>query len=296
MAAVNIQAEYRLQGSVPLNVHIRGVSDVDLLILATGFYTYDRTGLMSTQGGHYLYPLTRTSIDVLHELRRESETALKNAFPAATVNTSGAKAIKIHGGSLPRPVDVVPAHWHDSVSYQQSRAEHDRVVTILDKDRSLTIDNWPFLHIKLITDMCNNTRGSLRKAIRLCKNIKADKEEDGRKIALSSFDIASIMYHANTHNLMMASFFELGVLAETQRHLDHLALNKAHAMTLRTPDSSRVILDSEDKHASLMTLSVELDELIRLVAKEHSPAFNLIEKPGLVDCRNTLSSISVPTA
>src|ERR1700761_8617331 len=34
--------EFRLQGSVPLNVHIRRYSDVDLLTLDQGYRTYDR--------------------------------------------------------------------------------------------------------------------------------------------------------------------------------------------------------------------------------------------------------------
>ena len=34
----NIVTEYRLQGSVPLNIHIKGVSDVDLLVLNKSYY------------------------------------------------------------------------------------------------------------------------------------------------------------------------------------------------------------------------------------------------------------------
>ncbi|MEX7116560.1 hypothetical protein AB2C39_35470, partial [Pseudomonas aeruginosa] len=56
--------EFELQGSVPLNVHIRGVSDVDLLALEADFCTYDRRGAMST-GGQYSSPTTRTSVGVL---------------------------------------------------------------------------------------------------------------------------------------------------------------------------------------------------------------------------------------
>jgi hypothetical protein len=44
--------DFRLQGSVPLNVHIRGVSDVDLLSLDTGFFVYATAGLRS-QLGYY---------------------------------------------------------------------------------------------------------------------------------------------------------------------------------------------------------------------------------------------------
>src|SRR5260221_12804698 len=108
-----ISADFRLQGSVPLNVHIRGVSDVDLLALDAGFMTYSTTGVLSQQGHYTAAAGTRTAIEALSTLRAEAEKILKNKYPAATVDTSGGKAINISGGSLPRPVDVVPSHWHD---------------------------------------------------------------------------------------------------------------------------------------------------------------------------------------
>ena len=52
LQSIGIPIELKLQGSVPLDVHIRGVSDVDLLTLETSFYTYDTRGLMSL-GGQY---------------------------------------------------------------------------------------------------------------------------------------------------------------------------------------------------------------------------------------------------
>ena len=40
LTAAGFSIDFRLQGSVPLNVHIRGVSDVDLLNLDNNFFTY----------------------------------------------------------------------------------------------------------------------------------------------------------------------------------------------------------------------------------------------------------------
>src|SRR6266404_3751138 len=136
--------EFKLQGSVPLNVHIRGVSDVDLLSLQTGFLTYATIGVRSQQG-YYGPSTTLTSLGVLWNLRNEVEKILKDKFPAATVDVSGGKAVSISGGSLARPVDVVPSHWFDSAAYQASREQHDRGITILDKKIPETVDNFPFL-------------------------------------------------------------------------------------------------------------------------------------------------------
>ncbi|WP_455922677.1 hypothetical protein [Pseudomonas putida] len=272
--------EFKLQGSVPLNVHIRGVSDVDLLVLDTSFLTYALNGVNSGTG-YYVAAPGRTSAGVLSALRNDSESALGGAFPAATVDASGAKALKISGGSLARPVDVVPAHWYDTAAYQSSGQEHDRAVKILNAHTMTTVDNWPFLHIQKITDRCNSTHGGLRKAIRLCKNLKAELEAEGRSINLSSFDLASIMYHANMANFTNGIVYQLAILAEAQRYLDHLWHHKGEARRLMVPDGSRAIFDSEEKFDGLLALSSAMDDLLRCVAQEQSAVLRLDAKPDL---------------
>jgi hypothetical protein len=192
--------EFRLQGSVPLNVHIRAVSDVDLLILDANYHTYRVDGVRKSLG-FYTAPDYRTSVDVLSTLRKLCESILSSRYYAATVDTSGSKAIKISGGSLPRAVDVVPAHWHDNLEYQLSLQEHARGVRILDLKAKGVVDNLPFLHIKKVNERDAVSVGGLKMAIRLCKQVKADAEEEGKTVALPSFDIAAMMYHANTQAL-----------------------------------------------------------------------------------------------
>jgi hypothetical protein len=122
LTEAGFSVDFRLQGSVPLNVHIRGVSDVDLLNLDVSFLTYEANGPRSP----YYVPAGagRNSVGVLSALRSKAESILKAKFPAATVDTSGGKAINISGGSLARPVDVVPSHWYDTAAYQASQQEY----------------------------------------------------------------------------------------------------------------------------------------------------------------------------
>jgi len=257
--------EFRLQGSVPLNVHIRGVSDVDLLTLIDGqFYNYDTYGVKALAGAYHASPLT--SLQQLSDLRKEEEPALRRAFPKAAVDTSGSKAIKISGGSLPRSVDVVPSHWYETAAYQQSGELHDRGVIILDRKANRTVTNYPFKHIKLVSDRDAVVGGSLKKAIRLCKNVKSDSERD---IALPSFDIAAIMFHADQTALRMGATYELAILAETQRYLDYLYSHEEEAKQLEVPDGTRRIFDTQEKLGGLLSLSVEMDELLKAVAEEH---------------------------
>ncbi|MCH4549281.1 hypothetical protein MK632_26550 [Rhizobium changzhiense] len=292
LQASDIPVEFRLQGSVPLNVHIRGVSDVDLLTLETSFLRYDSTGRMA-QSGLY-YPSNKSSLEVLSALRSESEKILKAKYPAATVDTSGGKAIAISGGSLPRPVDVVPSHWYDTADFQASELQRDRGVFILDKKVPTELSNFPFRHIHEINQQDLAARAGLKKAIRLCKNVKNDAIEDGKKIVFPSFDIASTMYHCDLNGLRVGTFYELAVLAETQRFLDELYHNSEKAKSLLVPDGSRRIFDSDEKYEGLRTLSVEMDDLAKEVAKEQS----LLLKyggtdPSLGDSRRVLNETYV---
>lgn len=285
-----ISAELELQGSVPLNVHIRGVSDVDLLVLRTRFLTYTRGGVMALRGDYY--PTTESSLPSLIALRRNVEELLESAFPRAKVDKTGAKAVKISGGSLPRQVDVVPAHWHDGLEYQASGQKHYRGVTILDKSIPSTVDNLPFLHMKRISDRCEKTGGGLRKAIRLLKTIKADAREDDSTIDLPSFDLASMMYHADKVNLGRGIYYELAILAETQRHVAHLTTDPDFAKSLMVPDNSRPVFNTQAKLASLPKLGRELDQLVREVAIEQNRMAALLYRE-LKDNRQLLENAMV---
>lgn len=287
LAKGGIQAEFRLQGSVPLDVHIKGISDVDLLTLSNELYTYDPNGAVALRGG-YRNPAKRTSLVVLNELRNLVESSLDDAFPAAKVDKTGAKAVKISGGSLARDVDVVPAHWSDTIQYQATGTASDRGTRILDKKKQVTIENQPFRHIELIRTRCDQVSGCLRKGIRLCKNVKADSD---RNITLPSFDIASVMYHANLDALRLGRYYELAILAETQRHLDQLACNHDLAKTLYVPDGSRLIFDTNEKLRSLNELSYEMDELMNAVYSEHTPSY--LSNSLLREKRQAISSLIV---
>ena len=131
-----------------------------------------------------------------------------------------------------------------------------------------TLDNLPFLHIKRVHERDAKTLGGLKKSIRLCKNVKSDAKSDGKTINLPSFDIAAIMYHADLAALLTGAVYELGILAETQRYLDWATTNESEAVKLLVPDGSRPILDTRAKLDGLRTLSVEMDDLAREVAKE----------------------------
>lgn len=245
--------EYKLQGSVPLDIHIKGVSDVDLLVIHKNHYRSEECTAL----------LRNEDIKVLQQLRNSSFYELRQAYPAVRVDNTGGKCISLTGGSLPRDVDVVPSHWVETNEYKNKGSEYLRGINVLDKNIPTTFLNLPFVHIHWIKAFCQHLAdGSLRKSIRLCKTIKADLIEEGAKIALSSYDLASIMYHASMDNLKHGKKFSLAIVLETQRFFDYLYHNPNYAKVLTTPDRTRKIFDSAEKLASLTTLSIALDNLV----------------------------------
>lgn len=258
-----IAVRFELQGSVPCNIHIRGVSDVDLLVLRTEFVTTDPgIGTYSTS--------TISPVAALRELRSNAERILRNSFPKAEVDASGAKAIAISGASLRRPVDVVPSHWHDTADYQRTYDRDDRGVKILDNKQGITLLNMPFRHIKLVTYHDVQALYGLKKAIRLCKHVKNDAIEEGRSINYSSFDLASTLWHANLAAFAAGMHNELAILIEARRFLDELYHNTDKAKSLYVPDGSRKIFDSDAKIDGMKIMSVELDDLAKEVAFEQA--------------------------
>ena len=285
---LSIPIETRLQGSVPLDVHIRGVSDVDLLVLRTDFLVYSIYGARARAG--YYTSTNYTSLSALLELRRETEELLKRRYWGANVDCSGGKSIALSGGSFERPVDVVPAHWEDTFDYQVTGQEHDRGVMILDKKAPETISNLPFTHIKRVHDRDLDYLGGLKKAIRLVKNVKNDADSDDAS-KLPSFDIAALMYHADENYLKAGYVNELYILQEAQRFCDWCYRNKSEASKLRTPDGLRPVLNTDYKHEGLRVISNELDDLARQVAREQGL---YTSAPTWTDIYSTLGNARVP--
>lgn len=262
-----IPVEFAYQGSVPLDIHIKGVSDIDLLLLRTVYVVIDRSGLRANSD--YFEWSGPPGQSLLSVLRSRAEDILTKAFPEATVDTSGSKAITISGGSLRREVDVIPSHWYDTANYQRTQELKDRGVYIYlkrENDRAL---NFPFLHIHQIQSKDDMTLGGAKKVIRLLKTLIADYE-DGLEIELSSYDVASLVWHFDNDQLRVQSWNELALLGVAKFGLDGMIANEAHTKALNTPDGTRKIIDKAEKFSGLIKLRNEVNDLVLEVAQELS--------------------------
>src|SRR5262249_14386110 len=152
-------------------------------------------------------------------IRSTSYECLRETFPAAEVDDTGAKSVTICGGSLCRKIDVVPANWYDTNAYIRSRAKRDRAIQGLNIKTGERIKNTPFLHNYLIDLRDRNVGGGLRKVVRLMKSLKYDSEN----ISLSSYDLVAIGYRMPEHQLRTVAGEEIGLLARLKSYLDRLA-------------------------------------------------------------------------
>lgn len=258
-----------MQGSVPLNIHIKGHSDVDMLMLI------GRTVLVETplpSRDRYCEPTDkRPMLEQVKELRNLSEEKLTRRYPEATVDCSNAKSIAMSGGSLQRKVDIVPSCWVDTIDYQLNGEKHDRGVEILDKKKDILIGNSPFKHIKLVNDKDFKYGGNLKKCVRLLKTLVADLPEEKKRKAkkLSSFDIVGICYNMN--NRLNVSKYTPLALVEALRVQFSILRYIENSRDIMVPDGSRKVLDSEEKMVALGIVHDELVDLAQAIYKDIDP-------------------------
>ena len=267
---------YRYQGSVMTNTHIKGASDIDLLVICDKFYTFDRKSIntvLTTES--LLSQLYSTQIQKLRseidnagysgnatedlkKNRQDSENALIPIYDECDV--SHPKAIKITNKSLNRDVDIVIANWYDNVTAILRDKDSDfRGIQVYNKEYNSKGDpDYPFLSIKRINDRSSETNGRLKKMIRFLKNIKSDSDLE---IKLSSFDFNAICYDIDTVKYSTKNFYELVPVLYFQ--LKSLSENTEHSDNLKSVDDNEYIFRGEQKKLdSLRNLMSEIGSII----------------------------------
>lgn len=255
--------EYKYQGSVTNDTHIKAKSDIDLLVIIDKFYTVQNPQTPKN-------PYKGDPLKDLLDLRNEAERALEAAFPQAKVDKSGSKSISIEGGSLTRKVDVVPSNWYHTNKYAESGNEIYRGVEILDKSVPTRLANTPFLHNAWVDHKDRNTQGGMRKASRLMKSLKYDSEN----IDLSSYDIVSIAFNMPNASLSYPKGSELLILSSCLDFCKKLQSDHGLRLSIEVPDGHRkVFCEDHATLSSLNQLTRELEQLANDVLRENQRSF-----------------------
>jgi len=240
--------EFKYQGSVTNNTHIKAHSDIDILTLHGGFISLEPPQKPTS-------PYKGNAVDDLCKLREDSYAILRGAFPVADIDNSGAKSISLKGGSLTRKVDVVPSNWYNTVKYAETKLEYYRGVMILDYKAKTMMANTPFYHNKLLDDKDILTGSNYKKVVRLLKTIKADSEMG---IDLSSYDIAALMYHMDNGEYRVGNL-PLVLISKSIDFLRNVAQQHDYRSQLMVPDGSRAIFQpNRNSNDDLQHLITEL--------------------------------------
>lgn len=258
-----LSAEFRFQGSVINNTHIKGYSDIDLLVITNKYYTLERPQIPTN-------PYYGNPLEDLNELRNVCVEILREVYSVAHIDNSGSKSIKLSGGSLRRHVDIVPANWYDSNLYKRfPQQDFYRGVQVYNKKENSRDTNYPFYNKELLNRKDVKTNYLYKSVVRLAKNIRCDS--DNKLVQeISSYDIQALFYHMN--DSCFNSIQGIDVIPIMTRYLEQLLENPSSYLNLKVPDKTRLISEK----VSLYVLDLFYGELNEINSSLQHSTFHTI--------------------
>jgi len=263
---------FQYQGSVMTNTHIKGASDIDLLVICDKFFSWNRKSVESVVAtGDNVFSASQYDrlvralgieeykgnwLSDLSRIREVGEAVLAKAYDV--VDISKAKSIKITNQNLHRDVDIVVASWYDNVvSIANNRDLEYRGIQVFNKSaRQREPVDYPFKRAKLLNDRSALTQGRLKKMIRLLKTLKAEAEYE---IDFSSFDIYALCY-AMPLNLYAKEDY-LHLVPALDKYFYGQVHDPQLRNRLRSVDGEEIIFSDDNKVNAAIDLYSELHDL-----------------------------------
>lgn len=260
--------DYKFQGSVPSNTHIKGYSDIDLVQICNGFYAHDNRSNFVTenQKSNLSYDQKIRLIEVINgapylgnanedlkKMRLNAEEVLTKVYKE--VNITKAKSIEVNLTSPKRMVDVVTASWYKSVEAVVTANDYEKGIQIYNKEKNQRLKaDFPFLKIHLLNRRDSDVNGRLKKMIRFLKTLKADSNIE---IDFSSFDISSVCYNIEKVKYYDKSYDEL--VHVLFHELTKIASDLTYRNSIKSIDNTEHIF--KDNPEKIIQLKLLLEEL-----------------------------------
>lgn len=258
-----------MQGSVALNIHIKGASDVDMLIIERDTLSVERPYVSPST--YFAARDSRSLLQIIKDIRKKSESILPDNFPSVNIIAND-KSIALDGGSLRVSVDIVPAVWFHSIDYQRTRDKNDRGIKIYSTSDDTFITNFPFKHIEEVNVKDSQYSGNVKCVIRLLKTLVSDMDETDKKVAkgLSSYDLTALAYHMGD-NLDVPHYYRLALILRVEAFFTFLIGAPEYRNSLNVPNGTRKIFDIPQRLPALILIRDEIRELSLSIAKEIEP-------------------------
>lgn len=267
LSSKGLTVEYRHQGSVETNTHIKLHSDIDVLVFTAKFYSLEPP---LTPAIYYQGDLMAD----LRELRQKCYDVLSSTYNQ--VDNSNSTAIQVFPTRPKRKVEVVVSNWLDTQEFRTYSDEKYRGVHIYNKDNHSRKEDYPFLHISRVRDKDSLVNGGVRKLTRMLKTLRADADTD---IKLSSFEILCLVFDIPNLSLSKHKTQELLLLNEGSNQLAKLINDSYYRSNLRSCNGKELVFGSDQsKVAELKKLKLELDDLIEDIQEELGRSYKRIDE------------------
>ncbi len=261
-SANGLSIDFRHQGSVTNNTHIRIHSDIDLLTLTKKFY--GRKSPLKV-----FSPYQGDPVEDLKQIRRITELRLNSSYPQADVDTSGSKAVSISGGSLKRKIDVVSSNWLDTEDYVLTDEEDFRGIEILDLGPpAKRIENFPFHHNLALHQKEGPTAGGFKRLVRFCKSAKADADQ---MPDVSSYDITALCWNIPNSTYLNCINKDFELAFEFVEFCRNLLNNDSLRESLWVPNGTRKVFgEGGTKMRDVIALCDEILGILSQAVKSKS--------------------------
>jgi hypothetical protein len=243
---------YRTQGSVMTETNIMLHSDIDLLTIVNGYF-YQAPALHPV-----LSPYAGEPDDDIINLRKQATEIMERRYDE--VDKSGKKCISIYNKNLRRKVDIVFSFWYDTKPYVDSKDEYYRGVYLYDFPAKRKELDYPFAHIRSVTQKGTATNDGSRKGIRLLKTLKADSEA---RIKLSSFELTCVVHAIANEDLFYQNRNELKIAINISVQIEKMLSDAAYRKSIKSPNGTEYPFTSDDCLTGLLNLKEDLDQLIK---------------------------------
>lgn len=268
---------FAFQGSVVSNTHIKGASDIDLLVLCEKFFTLDRDGVIEAlekrsyssqvqcdrlQRSLFMPEYEGNVIKDMNLLRGNCERIMRSKYNICDSRNS--KAIKVTNQNLRRDVDVVIGSWYDdATSIMNEKSYPWRGVMIYNKQRNVRENvDYPFQCIELMERRDRQTNGQLKRMIRFLKTLKEDSD---KKICFSSFCIYAICYSLPVELYVRSTY--LGLVGVLTNHFYRIVANENERNKLKSVDGRESVFTSDAIRNGAVALYNELFDVYSKLRK-----------------------------
>lgn len=232
-----VACEFRYQGSVMTDTHIKGASDIDLLCL----------GQRSSHN---------ETLNPAHE-RWLCSQRLKNVGYNVVSN---AKSLQVRPSATSIKVDVVNGTWNTSYHPEEGRLIRIYNAVSLNMEKG----DYPFISISRINKRSAETQGRLKRMIRFLKNLKEDADSP---IKLSSFEINAICYGIDPRSYHSHNYLQL--IDVLTRHISHMFIEDG-----ATPQTIKSVTDEDypfrDKPNSIIEVKKLYNDLFLIWQTLHN--------------------------